>query len=212
MTNIQYTLLQWVAHQPGITGAVLFAAGLLYALCGFRLIRYVAVLPCCGLGCLVGATVASWLEIPPGFLTGALGAAGAALALHWVLAGVVVSCGATWVALAGYLALQFGFSATIVTTAAIIAGVVGTVLTLLSRNSMIVLVTTIQGAALIVLGFTGMATEVLPTVGGTFRRLAADYALTVPVLLMMLAFTAYSCQVSAQQGDIIVGAEAPPRL
>ena len=68
---------------------------------------------------------------------------------------------------------------------------------------MTVVMTTLQGTVLMIVGFVGAASELAPSVGLTFRDWADGQSLLVPILLLMLFVTAYSYQSSAQRGDII---------
>ena len=83
---------------------------------------------------------------------------------------------------------------------------------LVSLRPMIMVTTALQGSSLMVMGFVGVATAVLPSLGYTFRGFAQDYSLVVPVLLTMLVVTSYSHQGSAQQGDILTGVRPWPGI
>ncbi|MCK4342949.1 MAG: hypothetical protein KAY37_14645 [Phycisphaerae bacterium] len=206
----QKTLFDWAAVQPGLTGAVIFGTGLLYGLCGFRLVRSLLVMPCAALGCLLGALLATLANLPPLPLVPVVGVLGGILAIVRPQVGIILSSGATWAALGGYLALQFGLSEVPALITLAICGVGGAVLTLLSRPVMIILFTTWQGAGLMVIGFVSMSSAVFPSLGVTFRSLAHSQALAVPILLAMVATMAYSYQASARQGNIFTGMQSPP--
>ncbi len=68
---------------------------------------------------------------------------------------------------------------------------------------MTVVLTTLQGTVLMIIGFVGAAGELVPSVGSTFREWADAQSLMVPFLVLMLFVTGYSYQSSAQRGCII---------
>ena len=87
----------------------------------------------------------------------------------------------------------------------------GLVLGLVSREPMAILFTTLQGAGLTIVGFVGLSSTVLPTLGQTFRQMAGNNGLLVPVLIVMLTVTGYSYQASSRQGDIVSGLKDSPQ-
>lgn len=207
----QKLLFDWAAHQPALTGAALLAAGLLYGFCGFRMIRLLLVLPAAGIAALFAMLYASLHELSMPVAGGFGAIVGGAAAVLAPQCTVVVISGVTWAALGGYLSTQIDlnvFAATIVTS---LAGAAGTVLTLVSRQAMTVLLTTVQGAALMVLGFVATSSALLPSLGDTFRSLAYQQSLIVPIMLAMLVAMAFSYQASARQGDIFTGMPSPPK-
>ncbi len=210
--DCQKLLFDWIAHQHGLTGATFLALGLLYGFYGVQAIRLLVLAPAVGLGCLIGLFVAPLLQLAPlvPAIAGALllGAASAA----WPKFAVITCGGATWAALGGYLATQFGLGHIPVLISLALVGAGGTVLTAVSLRPMIMVTTALQGSSLMVMGFVGVATAVLPSLGYTFRGFAQDYSLVVPVLLTMLVVTSYSHQGSAQQGDILTGVRPWPGI
>ena len=214
MPDVQEMAFDWVTSgaQPGLTGAALLAMGLLYGLCGYRMIRSLVVVCAIGLGLLLGHLVASLAGFSPVIALPTAGLLGGLVALKWRPAAIVAVGGATWALLGGYLAAQFGGQETTVLAATGVFGGLGIILTLVSRAPMVVLFTTLQGAALVVLGMVGIASDLLPALGHTFLRLAGRNGAVVPILLMMMAITAYSYQASSRRGDILSGSEAGPSI
>lgn len=209
----QKIVFDWAAAQPAFTGLVIFAAGFVYGFCGYRMIRYLLVVPSAAIGALAGWLVSVWLpNLPPLMLAAFSGLIGAALAVAFPRALIAVNCALTFGGLAAYL---FGLGGASNLVALIVLGLVGLIaliVALLSRHAMAILFTTFQGVSLIVVGFVCMATNILPTLGATFRALAHNQAFTVPVLLLMLSVTAYSYQASSRQGDMFTGMGAPPAV
>jgi hypothetical protein len=78
-------------------------------------------------------------------------------------------------------------------------------MTLVSRRAMTALLTSIQGGALMLLGFAGAARAVIPAVGATIVGWTEHRSLVPPILLLMLSATGYSCQANQRRGDIRTG-------
>lgn len=212
MTDCQKILFDWVAAQPGLTGAAVFGAGLLFGICGLRMIRFLVVLSLGGYACLAGLALAALINQPLILVVPGLGALGGVLGLAWPRGALVVSSAVTFGGLGGYLAVQLGLHETAVWVAFGVCGALGAVLALVSRQTMIMLSTVLQGSALMILGFVGIASAAWPTVGSTFRSCANQNSLVVPILMAMLAATAYSFQSMQRQGDIRTGSQTSPRL
>lgn len=212
MTDYQKMLFDWVAAQPGLTGAAVFGAGLLFGICGLRMIRFLLALSLGGCACLAGVTVAALINQPLMFVVPAFGVLGGVLGLAWPRGALVVSSAMTFGGLGGYLAIQLGLQGTAAWAAMGVCGGLGALLALVSRQTMIILSTVLQGSALLILGFVGIASAASPAVGATFRSCASQFPLLVPALMAMVATTAYSFQSAHRQGDIRTGAQTSPRL
>jgi hypothetical protein len=205
VVDYQQVLFNWVVMQPGITGAVLLGAGLLNGFLGFRMIRFLVTLSCGGVGCLAGTLVASFASLPPGLPMVVGGAVAAMAALAWYEGALAVSAGATFGLLGAYVAVQLGLPETVTWIILGLTGATGLVLGLVSRQTMALLSTTLQGAALMIIGFVGLAHSILPSLAGTFQSWARAQSLTVPVLMTLVTVAAYSVQSAKQQGDICTG-------
>lgn len=210
--DYQKTLFDWIASQPGVTGAVFLAVGLVYGLCGYRLIRFLVVVPCAGLGCLLGLLLARLGNLPPAATVPALGFLAGLLAARHTRGAVIITGAATLATLGAYVTAESGASATVIL---IVTGVLGggsLIVAVLSRQAMALLHTTLLGAALCVLGFVGVANAVMPSLGSAFRTLTSNCWLIVPVILVVLSITLYTYQANGRQGDILTGSRALPRL
>ncbi len=163
MSRLQDTLFEWIATQPALTGLVILAAGALYGLLGFRLLRFLLVLACLGVGSAIGLVASAFLGQPPAILIalGALlvGGVGAA----WKTPATIVTTTAVWAVLGAYLAAQCGLRGTSLWVGLVVSGVAGVILSLVSRQAMAVLVTTLLGAGLMIVGFVGVASTIIPT-------------------------------------------------
>ncbi len=206
--TLQDAAFHWVSREPGTVGGVILIGGLVCGFFGHRLFGGLLVL---------GASLLGWLGgLVAGELTGvpaaALGAVGVVLcggvAALWRRAGVVVSCGGTWALMGAYLSGQIGLKGLLVVCVTAALGLLGALFAYLCYRTMTVVLTTLQGAALIVVGFVGLSHDYLPSVGATLMEWSHDYSLLSPVLIAMIFVTAYSYQQMTQQGDIRTGASA----
>ncbi len=206
MPNCQGAVFAWIAAQPGLTGMVVFAIGLLFAFQGFRLFRFLLVPSCATVGWVVGWWIADVIDFPMAVAAPTLAAAFAAASLMWYRPAVSVACAGTWTALGYYLGVQLGLEPKAAWVCAGVAGGLAILFVWLCFRSMIVILTTLQGAALLVVGFVGFTHAVMPSVESTFRDWAANSRFLVPGLLTMLVATAWSYQAMEQRGDIRSGA------
>jgi hypothetical protein len=198
----------WVASQSGLTGAVLLALGLAAAFYGVRLLRLLLPLISAELGYALAILLANWtgwaafVIVPVAIVLSGT----AALARPRVAA--VVASGATWGLLGAFLTAHLGFDGLAIWLCALVFGAAGAILAVVSPATMTVLLTSLHGAAWIILGFVGLAASILPVVCSTFQSWVGDEPLVIPVLLAMLVTTAYSCQINNLRGDLRVGAVA----
>lgn len=206
MPDLQDTLFRWTIGQPSITGLVLLAAGLLYGFFGFRFFRLLLVGTCGFVGLLAGGLVAEAYDLPAGLASLAGAAALFAAALAWKKLGVLIAATATWFVLGMYVTQRLGFEPLLTLVLSVVCGGLGLMFAWLCQRSMSVVLTTQQGAALIILGFVGVTNTFAPSIGTTFLSWAADWSLLVPVLLVMVFVTGYSYQTMIMQGDIRSGA------
>jgi hypothetical protein len=210
--DCQKIVFDWVASQPGLTGAALLAGGLLYGLCGYRFIRILVLVPCVGVGCLLGLLVARSGGLPALVTVPTLGVLAGLLAHNRPAGAVLLTSTATVAALGGYLAAQMGASTLVTAILVAVFGGISMLLTLLSRATMIMVHTTLLGAALTLIGAVGVGTAIAPTLATTFRQLVQDCWPIVPLLLLVSSVSLYSYQANVRQGDILTGARAEPRL
>lgn len=205
MLELQDTSLEWVAHQPAATGLVIFAAGLLYGFVGFRMFSGLLLATCAALGYGAGSLTAALLNQPDTAFSLLGAGAGLLLAAKAPRLAVVVGSGCVWALLGAFLVDQCGARTLFVLMGCGLTGSLGALFAYLCPRSMTVILTTLQGAVLMLVGFTGAATHVLPSIGTTFLSWASSTSWLVPVMLAMLFTMTYSIQTMSQQGDIQTG-------
>jgi len=203
--NYPQMLFEQAAAMPALVGLVLLAVGLLYAFQGFRFFRFLLMVTCGALGWLAGWALGSVYQVAPDLL--ALAGCGtlALLSLAAFRPAVLLSCGSTLGALGCYLALSLGFVPLICWLVAGVCFAFGLLFAILCFRTMTVVLTTLQGAGLMVVGFTGIMSRLVPSVGLTFVSWVEDSSMLVPLLIAMVFVTGFSFQASRQQGDIRTG-------
>lgn len=205
MPNLQRELLKWAADQPALTGLVILAGGVLFGFFGFRMFRFLLGLTCAGLGWFVGTAAAIVGDLPAYWL-GPVGAvAFAGLSLRWVKPATGLASGTTWALLGYYLPYQLHLPQEIAWLCGGIAGLFGMLFAFFCYQTTTIILTTVQGVVLMIVGFVAATTQLMPSIGVTFRQWANRQALLIPALLAMLAVTAFSYQAMRQQGDIRTG-------
>ena len=182
---------------------VVLATGLLYAFHGFRAFRFLLGLSAGILGWLIGYIIGALFDVPTGIMEVSLGALFAALSATRERTAVLIICGGTWALMGHYLSIQLGLPGYVPLAVFLLAGMFGALFAHLSYRPMTVVLTTLQGTVLMIIGFVGAAGELVPSVGSTFREWADAQSLMVPFLVLMLFVTGYSYQSSAQRGCII---------
>ena len=205
MPNLQTEIFGWAAAQPALTGVVVLAAGVVYAFFGFRVFRFLLGVSCAGLGWAIGATAAALAHQPIGLPGLILAVLAGAVSLKWEKPGVIAASGATWGVLGIYLAVQVHVPEVGALITGGFAAVLGALFGWLCFRTTRVILTTLQGTVLMILGFVATSTHLLPAVGVTFRQWASSQSLVVPIFLAMLFAAAYSYQAMHQQGDIRTG-------
>lgn len=204
-TDVQTALFRWAAEQPASTGLALLAAGLLYGLIGFRFVRLLVVVSSTVVGAaLAHLVIDKYAEGSRMIVTLAAVVAGW-LAIVKPRTALVMCSGATWAAMIYHLASALGAPHQVVTVAVLATATVAMILTILCRETMTLLFLTMNGTAAGMLGFIGVAQDMLPSLGYTFRDLSLQHPLFAPIFMMILGCTAYTVQANAQRGDLIRG-------
>ncbi len=210
MVDFQRLLFDWVSYQPAGTGFVIFLAGFVYGFLGFQMFKALLVLATLFFGGLCGAIVAMLGGVPVE-LGGACGAViGGAMAYAWSKAATNLVSGITCALLSAYLGYQLGLPDWAKLTALGVGGGLGCMFAVLCPRTMPVVLTVLQGAVLLIVGFVGVATHVIPSLGYTFTAWAASWSLLVPAMMVMIIVTAYSYQAMQQQGDMRTGRLTTP--
>lgn len=205
MPDIQTFVFRWALAQPEATSLVIFALGILFGLQGFRFARVLLAMTCAAGGFFVGTVVAA-LTQTPGFLLASLLAGGlGALAVWKYHIGIGVGSMVTFAAVGHYLVTRFGVLPSTVLLTWLVGAAFGLSLFYLYKRQTPIVVTTVQGAALMIVGFLGLASRVAPSLAETFVSASTDYPIMVPILAIMLIVLGYSVQASAHQGDVTTG-------
>ncbi len=205
MTEYQRILVELMASETWLTGLVIMGVGLLSGFYGFRMFRYLVILYCAGLGAWGGWELTKLVDISPPLVMGGLASIAGLLALRWPRPGTVCASAGIWGAVAGYLLLQFGFGSTVVLSAFGVGLAIGLVFAILYPRTTPVLLSTMVGSALIVLGFIGLSCDLLPAVGNTVKVWALGKSPFITMLLIVLTVMAYSVQAMEKQGDMYTG-------
>jgi hypothetical protein len=205
LPDLQRQLFTWAAIQPAVTGLIVLMAGVVYGFFGFRLFRFLLAVTCAGLGWLVGLWLALATGFPAAAIAPAAGLGGGLLSLKWQRPAVVIALSMTWAILGYYLAIQTHVPKVMWLPTGGVTGLLGALFGCLCYKTTTVILTTLQGVTLMVLGFVAVATQIVPAVGSTFRQWANNQSLLVPVFMTMLFAAAFSYQSTHLQGDIRTG-------
>lgn len=210
MYDFQSLIFRSVARWHEATSLVVVGFGVLFTLQGFRFARFLLPLACAGGGLVLGAILVAVAGLPvaaaiiPGAALGIVGLLQYRVALR-------LSSGFTFGAATQYLAVQLGLSP----HASLIMGGIGMTLGFsipwVCRRSLPILVTILLGAAMLVVGFVGLSTALVPSLGLTFVDWSGRIPLMVPGLMIMLCALGYSVQINAYQGDVESGGRSGAR-
>lgn len=203
--NVQDALFQWAAMQPALVGLAVFGAGVVYAFFGFHLYPVLLAVSCGMLGWLAGGIGAELMQGPNDVVGIVAGVVAVGMAIGWQKPMTVVASAVTWGALSYYLAYQVRLPPLGLLIAAGLFAITGLTLSILCFRTMRVVLTVLHGTALLVLGFVAISSQVLPSLGATFRSFAASEGFLVPMLMAMVVAAAYSYQAMCEQGGIRTG-------
>lgn len=205
MEDLQKLALHWASLQSGLVGFVLLAAGVFCAFQGFRFRRLMIGLVAGGAGLAIGAVASLHFNVPGEPV--ALGAGGVCLLMALVSDPLGRGIAATGLfgLLGQYLTQQFEVQQYTMNLVPIVFAGLGVAMVGLGPRTLPVVVTTLAGGIVMVLGFVATASHVFPSLAGTFLSFASDYAIVVPIMLVMLFVTGYSAQMNAKQGDMTTG-------
>jgi hypothetical protein len=184
----------------------LFAVGMLYLLQGFRFARILLAITNGAGGFLLAFALASTFKVPA-FLAGvSVGGLLGAIALLRFRAGIVLGSGFVFAVLGYYLAGRFTIDPMYLLTAGGIGGALGLSMNWICYRSLPVIVTTVQGTALLIIAFVGLSSNLAPSLSATFVEWGDRIPLMMPLMMTMLFTLGYSVQANMQQGDMLTGA------
>lgn len=205
MQDFQDLVFRWAQMQPATTAMFIMAIGLLFSLQGFRFARALFGLTSGIGGFVVGSLLADALRVPAfPIATGLAGVLGCAGLVSYRL-GMVISSGFVFALLSQYLVARFTANPSNLLIALVFGAALGFSLRWVCLRSLPIIVTDIQGAALLVVGFVALASNLAPSLAGTFTGWARSVPLMIPVLMVMLFVLGYSVQANQQQGDTMTG-------
>lgn len=204
MRDVQGLIFSTASHWSTATSLVVFAAGLLCTLQGFRFARVLLPLCCAGGGFAVAA-IAGWLVGLPVAVPVLSAAALGLVTLARPRLAVLLASVFTVAGLAYYLACRLHLGPFAAWSLAAIGLPAGFALKWVWRRTLPIFVTAAEGAVLLVVGFVGLTHRIAPSLGGTFVDCAAEYWPLVPGLLTMLWVLGYAVQANALQGGIESG-------
>ncbi len=205
MIDVQNLIFRWAQNQSQTASLVLFALGVLFGLQGFRFSRALLAFVCAAGGFVVGGVAASAAKLPEDLCTFSLAGLLGVVGLWKSRVGAAIAAMFTFLALAHYLATRFQLAPTSVMIAWLVGAGLGLSLFYLYMRQTPILVTTVIGAGLMIVGFLGMASRFAPSLADTFVTTADHYTVMAPVLGFMLCVLGYSVQANAHQGDIKSG-------
>lgn len=205
MYHFQTEVLRWVSHQPGITGLVIFFVGLVFAFSGHKFFAGLLGVACAGIGWLLGYVAGHYINEAQQFLPAILAVLCGIMGLLWRKLGVLLVASGTGGILGLYFSDQLGFSSLMIIAMTIVGAGLATIYSFLSPRSAPVIVTTILGTMMLVIGFVGLSTTFLPSVGSSLRTYANSFSLLLPMLGGMVFIASYSYQSMHLRGDMETG-------
>jgi hypothetical protein len=206
VSTLQDQILRWIALQPASVGLLIFGIGLLFGFEGWRFYRFLLGAILGGLGYIAGALAGSMGQMPE--VGAGIGGLGIGVLIAWRGPRISETLGATGIfAIFGwYLAQQFGFPGSWpLACAAILAGI-GAMLANVSRRTMPMLITTMIGGFLMMVGVVGLTATYIPSFSSTFRDFAHAWPLVGPIMVAMAIAMSYAYQSNHKQGSITSGA------
>jgi hypothetical protein len=203
---VQHVSQRLSAMHPLEAGLLLLPIGLVFLLYGFKLYKWLISVVYAGIGAVAGTALAAYLgwDVILGMIAGALVLGLLAWPLHragWgLLGGAVFGVAA---------ALLMRTQTPNVTYTAIVAGVAfvgGSILTFLLMRPLIILVTSVLGAAVLVQGALRLSL-IQPVVGDPVMRTIEDKPYVAAILVALPALVGFILQWRDTAGK----AKAPPK-
>lgn len=206
MGGYQAALFKWVVAQPTAIGGLILACGLLALFHGMRFVRPLIMLQCGMLGYLLGLLIADRTNATSPLVTWIPCLASAAFGFFRTRAATLLAGAATWGLVAAYAGHELGLCGWPLWL--VFGSVAGgaTLLAAVEPRPTTVVLTCVQGAALTIVGLTGVTYTLLPDVGVMLRSWGVTDSLMIPFLLAALTVAGNSHQSNQLKGDIRFGA------
>jgi len=199
MTDYQALIFRWAESQPPAAGFVLFLFGVCLTLQGFRFARYLIPMAA---GAIALAVATAFFDVVVGFAIAVLIATcGAA----WPRFGLLVGSVITFAALAFYLAMQVGLPPTGTMAMGGVGALAGAVAPRFYPRTLPLIISSLHGGALIVLGLISFGDSYMPGMISTFVVWSNRNAFMAPAALLLLVVMGMSVQLKGRQGDIETG-------
>ncbi len=205
MGDYQTSVFQWAAVQGEVNSLAIFLLGVCFTTQGYRFSRFLLAF---ATGVMAFAFSLAALHVPgvePLFVALAVGAGLGLLAVGQPRLGTAFASIATFAALGYYLSFQCGLRDEFALMSGVVGAGCGTAALWLYTRPLPVVLTTIHGAALIVIGFVGLASATLPSMGATFVDWSSAMPAIVPTMLGMIFVTGYAFQANSRQGALETG-------
>ncbi len=206
--DLQTFAFRWAATQTATTMLFLFMFGLLFNFQGFRFGRMLCGMIAAGGGFVIG-TVAGPAAGAPQFGSVEIGV-GLAIVLFIISvfgrrAALFMSSTFTCAALLFYLSRQVGIKGDTQWIMMAAGAATGVFLPMIMKRWCLIVLTVMQGGAMMLVGFVGLTHAVAPSLSGTLREWAATYGLLMPMFLVMMCVMGFSYQANAKQGEMTSG-------
>lgn len=205
MYDIQESLFRWAGAQNPSTALMIVGVGLLFALQGFRFARFLFAFTAGGAGFLIGGIIAAVLGLPAPPTAIFCGAILGGLGMYRFAIGACISSMFIFSMLVANLVARFTGDPNPILFGLGVGCLVGLSLRWICARAMPIIVTTVEGAALLIVGFVGLASGLAPSLGQTFVDWSQTIPLLTPAMMVMLFVLGYSVQSNAQQGDVRTG-------
>jgi hypothetical protein len=203
--DLQQAALNAATLWPTSTGLLVFGIGALCGLQGFRFARFFLAGSTALAGFAMGGLIAGLADLPP--LSGAWAGAGTlgVLSLVRFRVGVYLGSLITFTVLGLYLAARLELTPDARLAAGGIGFVIGSMAPYAFGRSAPIVITSVQGGILMILGFVSIASNWAPSLAATFVEWSGQVSFLNPMLLTMAFVLGFSVQSNLQQGDISTG-------
>lgn len=205
MQDFQDLAFRWAQTQSPATALAMMGIGLLFSLQGFRFARVLFALTTGIAGYVLGEVLAVVLKVPPFPIATALAGLMGCVAMVSYRLGMVLSSTFVFSLLAQYLVARFSANPSNLLFALVFGAALGMSLRWVCLRSLPIILTDLQGAVLLIVGFVGVSANLAPSLAVTFTGWARSIPLMIPVLIVMLFVLGYSVQANQKQGDTMTG-------
>lgn len=205
MEDIQSIAFRWIGQQSTVAALVVAGMGALLNLQGFRFGRFLMGLTSAGGGFAIGAVLATIGGMPIEIVGGVLAVAFFALGMWKYRIGIFLSSVFVGAGLANLLVSRFTGLPDTLAFATLIGAVAGGCLQWVCLKSLPIMITSVEGGFIMIVGFVGLAYWFAPSLAATYVGWSDSIPFMTPVMMVMLYVLGYSVQANAQQGDMRAG-------